>query len=213
MHHCSSLNCPVCDTVPHRYTRIAVGKSGAMDVVSGESSGTSGQLLILYPLLFLLQGTQFSLGAALAWKTHPGKASCVHTGELCAGNLVHYPKLSSHIKSHTHARMCACTFAVLLRAMSVCVCVCVCVCVHIHAALLSREGWLEMEAPGEDLRGMRGVCLTGLLFCFMAVQNFRVGPSYSAPHSLQRTRARIMHACAWSAGQVSCSTGGYLPGG
>lgn len=34
------------------YTRIALGKNSAMDVVSGESSGSSGQLLLLYPLLF-----------------------------------------------------------------------------------------------------------------------------------------------------------------
>jgi hypothetical protein len=34
------------------YTRIALGKNNAMDVVSGESSGSSGQLLLLYPLLF-----------------------------------------------------------------------------------------------------------------------------------------------------------------
>lgn len=34
------------------YTRIALGKSNAMDVLGGESSGSSGQLLVLYPLLF-----------------------------------------------------------------------------------------------------------------------------------------------------------------
>jgi hypothetical protein len=34
------------------YTRIALGKNSAMDVVSGESSGMGGQLLLLYPLLF-----------------------------------------------------------------------------------------------------------------------------------------------------------------
>lgn len=34
------------------YTRIALGKEAAMDVVSGESSGAQGQLFILYPLLF-----------------------------------------------------------------------------------------------------------------------------------------------------------------
>lgn len=34
------------------YTRIALGKNSAMDVVSGESSGSRGQLLLLYPLLF-----------------------------------------------------------------------------------------------------------------------------------------------------------------
>ncbi len=34
------------------YTRIALGKNNAMDVLGGESSGGSGQLLVLYPLLF-----------------------------------------------------------------------------------------------------------------------------------------------------------------
>jgi hypothetical protein len=34
------------------YTRIALGKNSAMDVVSGESSGSTGQLMVLYPLLF-----------------------------------------------------------------------------------------------------------------------------------------------------------------
>ena len=33
------------------YTRIAMGKTTAMDVVSGESSGSSGQLLMLYPFI------------------------------------------------------------------------------------------------------------------------------------------------------------------
>ena len=34
------------------YTRIALGKNSAMDVVGGESSGGKGQLLLLYPMLF-----------------------------------------------------------------------------------------------------------------------------------------------------------------
>lgn len=34
------------------YTRIALGKNNAMDVVSGESSGSQGQLFVLYPMLF-----------------------------------------------------------------------------------------------------------------------------------------------------------------
>jgi hypothetical protein len=44
------------------YTRIALGKSSAMDVVGGESSGSSGQLLLLYPMLFALQGLQVGVG-------------------------------------------------------------------------------------------------------------------------------------------------------
>jgi hypothetical protein len=53
------------------YTRIALGKNTAMDVVAGESSGGSGQLLILYPLLFVLQIWQASLGATVAWRMFP----------------------------------------------------------------------------------------------------------------------------------------------
>jgi len=44
------------------YTRIALGKNSAMDVVSGESSGGQGQLLILYPLLFALQILEIYIG-------------------------------------------------------------------------------------------------------------------------------------------------------
>lgn len=45
------------------YTRIALGKNAAMDVVSGESSGAYGQLFILYPMLFALQAFQLLIGA------------------------------------------------------------------------------------------------------------------------------------------------------
>jgi hypothetical protein len=44
------------------YTRIALGKSSAMDVVAGETSGSSGQLLLLYPMLFALQALQVRPG-------------------------------------------------------------------------------------------------------------------------------------------------------
>jgi hypothetical protein len=37
------------------YTRIALGKNSALDVVSGEASGSHGQLLLLYPMLFGMQ--------------------------------------------------------------------------------------------------------------------------------------------------------------
>lgn len=48
------------------YTRIALGKNSAMDVVSGESSGGQGQLLILYPLLFALQILEIYIGEPCA---------------------------------------------------------------------------------------------------------------------------------------------------
>ncbi|KAG1676071.1 hypothetical protein FOA52_014936 [Chlamydomonas sp. UWO 241] len=92
------------------YTRIALGKNTAMDVVAGESSGGSGQLLILYPLLFVLQIWQASLGVAVAVRMFP--------------------------------------------------------------SFLELEGWLEVESVGSDLRGARGVCLVGIVFAYMAVNNF-----------------------------------------
>jgi hypothetical protein len=51
------------------YVRIALGKNSAMDVVSGESSGTSGQLLFLYPLLFGLQLWQLRMGLSMVGET------------------------------------------------------------------------------------------------------------------------------------------------
>ena len=51
------------------YTRIALGKSSAMDVVGGESSGMRGQLLFLLPGLFALQGWQLLLGGSMMRRT------------------------------------------------------------------------------------------------------------------------------------------------
>ncbi|KAL3137129.1 hypothetical protein ABBQ32_006701 [Trebouxia sp. C0010 RCD-2024] len=51
------------------YTRIALGKNSAMDVVSGESSGGQGQLLILYPLLFALQLLEIWIGGEMMLMT------------------------------------------------------------------------------------------------------------------------------------------------
>ena len=52
------------------YTRIALGKNSAMDVVSGESSGGQGQLLILYPLLFALQLLEIWIGEHASFTTN-----------------------------------------------------------------------------------------------------------------------------------------------
>eukprot|EP00850_Spirogloea_muscicola_P022199 SM000282S10602 [mRNA] locus=s282:30324:33227:+ [translate_table: standard] len=47
------------------YTRIALGKAGRMDVVWGEAAGVTGQLWLLYPVLFILQAFQSCLGLML----------------------------------------------------------------------------------------------------------------------------------------------------
>lgn len=51
------------------YARIALGKAGRMDVVWGETAGMKGQLLLLYPLLFVLQAFQAYIGAQLLKST------------------------------------------------------------------------------------------------------------------------------------------------
>lgn len=52
------------------YTRVALGRNSAMDVVSGESSGAYGQLLVLYPILFAMQGLQCYIGADMVANTY-----------------------------------------------------------------------------------------------------------------------------------------------
>ena len=75
------------------YTRIALGKNSAMDVVSGESSGGQGQLLILYPLLFALQILEMYIGEIFLWSGFPcpGCVLCVAAGIIadCSGLSMH----------------------------------------------------------------------------------------------------------------------------
>ncbi|XP_059628872.1 uncharacterized protein LOC132271500 isoform X2 [Cornus florida] len=47
------------------YTRIALGKARRMDVVWGETAGVDGQLLLLCPILFILQGFEGYVGMLL----------------------------------------------------------------------------------------------------------------------------------------------------
>ncbi|CDY62149.1 BnaCnng39370D [Brassica napus] len=47
------------------YTRIALGKAKRMDVVWGETAGVDGQLLLLCPILFTLQGFEAYVGLQL----------------------------------------------------------------------------------------------------------------------------------------------------
>ncbi|XP_047338196.1 transmembrane protein 120 homolog isoform X2 [Impatiens glandulifera] len=47
------------------YTRIAMGKARRMDVVWGETAGVKGQLWLLAPILFILQGFEAYVGTLL----------------------------------------------------------------------------------------------------------------------------------------------------
>jgi hypothetical protein len=92
------------------YTRIALGKNSAMDVVAGESSGGSQGLLLLYPMLFAMQGLQAMVGVEMMMHTYP--------------------------------------------------------------AMLSAEGFLELEERGSDLWGSRGVFVVGVMMLYMGSMNF-----------------------------------------
>lgn len=52
------------------YTRIALGKNSAMDVIAGESSGGHGQLLLLYPMVFSMQALQMMVGVEMIRRTY-----------------------------------------------------------------------------------------------------------------------------------------------
>ena len=62
------------------YIRIALGKNKAMDVVSGETSGGAGQLLVLYPVLFALQIFQIVIGMP-----HPSSSPLPRSVATAAG--------------------------------------------------------------------------------------------------------------------------------
>jgi hypothetical protein len=74
------------------------------------------------------------------------------------------------------------------------------------SAVLATEGWLDEEAPGSDLRGMRGVFLVGTAFCFMAVRNFQVRCLCAVKHAharggwsamcMQATKELIEQCCS-----------------
>ncbi|CAL5210337.1 unnamed protein product [Lathyrus oleraceus] len=57
------------------YTRIALGKAKRMDVVWGETSGVDGQLWLLCPILFILQGFEAYVGLLLLNTAFAGEIS------------------------------------------------------------------------------------------------------------------------------------------
>lgn len=57
------------------YTRIALGKAQRMDVVWGETAGVNGQLWLLCPILFILQGFEAYVGVLLLQTAFVGVVS------------------------------------------------------------------------------------------------------------------------------------------
>lgn len=124
------------------YTRVALGKDSAMDVVGGESSGVQGQLLMLLPLLFGLQAWQMILGFSMFW--HSSKAVLDTEGWLVRCQLS--ALVSNRLLLQTLAGQTACQ---VLRVL------------HVQ----------EMERHESDLRGLRGMCIVGLMLAGMGVMN------------------------------------------
>ncbi len=148
------------------YTRIALGKNSAMDVVSGESSGSHGQLLLLYPLLFLLQGLQMYIGGLMMTHTYPALlstegflvkfVSMVHVAVSVAGDtdMISATDVSPEYWSVLLIRRIHATFMETLTHHDVCV-------------LLQ-----DPESRESDLWGSRGVFIAGIMMIYMAVRNF-----------------------------------------
>ncbi|KXZ54292.1 hypothetical protein GPECTOR_5g379 [Gonium pectorale] len=135
------------------YTRIALGRNSAMDVVAGESSGAAGQLVLLYPLLFTLQARLGWVGAGAAGQLAESRTVCqAAVRELTTSSI---PVLLAPYGAQVVQ------FAIGAG-----------VAWRTYPAILSTEGWLENEAQGSDLRGMRGVFFVGLTFAYMAYRNF-----------------------------------------
>ena len=87
------------------YTRIAMGKSSKMDVATADSSAGTGQLLILYPVLFLLQAFQFYMGMVMI---------VYHAGDMftAIGFLDEFEK-SSDLRSSRTVFVCGVLFLLL----------------------------------------------------------------------------------------------------
>ncbi|XP_078445921.1 uncharacterized protein LOC144714967 [Wolffia australiana] len=67
------------------YTRIALGKARRMDVVWGETAGVDGQLWVLCPILFILQGFEAYVGIKLLLTALEG---LVPEWQVVAGGLL-----------------------------------------------------------------------------------------------------------------------------
>lgn len=153
------------------YTRIALGKNSAMDVVSGEASGSRGQLLLLYPLLFGEQGSAAAPARPLRrLPTTPrsgllqaANARAPHRRLRAPGPPLPHP-LPSRVCNTVSPR------AAVMQAWQ-CV-VGVHVAVRTWPALLASEGWLDLERCQSDLRGMRGTFLCGCIYAALAIMNF-----------------------------------------
>ncbi|KAK4748765.1 hypothetical protein SAY87_015351 [Trapa incisa] len=93
------------------YTRIALGKAKRMDVVWGETAGVAGQLLLLCPILFILQGCEAYVGISLlrtAFAMEISEWQVIFFGVLlvfmAVGNFVYTVK-TLLIKSRFKAKM------------------------------------------------------------------------------------------------------------
>jgi cytochrome c biogenesis protein CcdA len=167
------------------YTRIALGKNSAMDVVSGESSGTSGQLLLLYPMLFceclcacvcvrgVGGGLVLGVCVSVLWvvcvdvRAHCRLAECcLHYVISTHTHAVATPldSLPTHNNTRMHTQQTALQAWQLVLGAKI--------ALRTWPAMLSAEGWLEVENTQSDLRGMRGSFVLGCAFACMAMMNF-----------------------------------------
>jgi TMPIT-like protein len=172
------------------YTRIALGKNSAMDVVGGETSGMPGQLLVLLPGLFVLQAWQIFMGVDMAlqtWQSVIDPEGWLVRFELPAVSL--WPVLPrSCLWRIAFAPVCAyshCTAFLWQYGSTTSTCatlsrVSTAPVVHTLAELqLERQEeqqqddmlMQEMERHETDLRASRGIFVVGVMMIGMGVLN------------------------------------------
>lgn len=171
------------------YTRIALGKNSAMDVVSGESSGTSGQLRLLYPMLFGasndsvngIPGVGYQHAAAanvtFQYSTYGNTSADVKFQRVACGNNAFF---SCH---HPLAGLQIWQFLLGADVMH-----------QAYGAVFYPEQWLAVAAPDADLRAARGIFLAGCLFAAMAVMNMVNTTATIREKSSYRRRAKAKAA-------------------
>eukprot|EP01025_Chloroclados_australasicus_P039052 TRINITY_DN4032_c0_g3_i1.p2 TRINITY_DN4032_c0_g3~~TRINITY_DN4032_c0_g3_i1.p2 ORF type:complete len:109 (-),score=14.34 TRINITY_DN4032_c0_g3_i1:138-422(-) len=77
-------------------------------------------------------------------------------------------------------------------------------------SIFDPEGWLEVERPESDLRGLRGTFVVGLLMVFMGVMNafFTMKTTLAKRRAAENLRARVQRPRDEEAKAADVTTGG-----
>ena len=133
------------------YTRIAIGKSGTMDVAAGESSGSSGQTLVLYPILFSFQVRPGRTGWGVRHAAHP--TLCVRRRPSTPQS----PPSSQFLQGYLGVSLLLRFWRSFLDPRDI--------------IEFTAESASSAAISGSELRAMRGLCVVGATLVTLALGN------------------------------------------